>query len=187
MDFRFSPEESAFRDEVREFILAEIPPEIRWQDRTAYSDDLWPSVLEARRKVARRGWTTMHWPAEHGGQDCSPVTHMLFREEMAYQGVPEAVSYDDGPNLIGPAIIEFGSDHLKSAHLPAIAAAETFWCQGYTEPGGELTWRPSGPPPSRTATTTWSTARRTTWAEGPGRTGYTFWPAPTRRPPGTGT
>ncbi len=136
MDFRFSAEESAFRDEVREFILAEIPPEIRWQDRTAYSDDLWPTVLEARRKVAQRGWATMHWPAEHGGQDCSPVIHMLFREEMAYRGVPEAISYDDGPNLIGPAIIEYGSDHLKSAHLPAIAAAETFWCQGYTEPGG---------------------------------------------------
>ena len=42
MDFRFSAEESAFRDEVREFILAEIPAEIRWQDRTTYNDDLWP-------------------------------------------------------------------------------------------------------------------------------------------------
>ena len=136
MDFRFNAEESAFRDEVRDFILAEIPPEIRWQDRTAYTDDLWPTVLEARRKLAQRGWTTMHWPAEHGGQDCSPVLHLLFREEMAYQGVPEAVSYDDGPNLIGPAIIEYGSGRLKSDHLPSIAAAETFWCQGYTEPGG---------------------------------------------------
>ena len=93
-------------------------------------------MLEARRKVARKGWATMHWPAEHGGQDCSPVLSMLFREEMAYWGVPEAVSYDDGPNLIGPAIIEYGSDALKSAHLPSIASADTFWCQGFTEPGG---------------------------------------------------
>ena len=136
MDFRFSAEESAFRDEVREFILAEIPPEIRWQDRVVYKDDLWPAVLEARRKVAQRGWTTMHWPSEHGGQDCSPVLHMLFREEMAYWGVPEAISFDDGPNLIGPAIIEHGSEQLKSSHLPSIANADTFWCQGYTEPGG---------------------------------------------------
>ena len=136
MDFRFSAEEAAFRDEVREFILTEIPPEIRWQDSTVYNDDLWPTVLETRKKVARKGWMTMHWPSEHGGQDCSPIVHMLFREEMAYWGVPEAISFDDGPNLIGPAIIQYGSDDLKSAHLPAIASADTFWCQGYTEPGG---------------------------------------------------
>ena len=136
MDFRFNAEESAFREEARAFVLAEIPEDIRWQDRTAYTDDLWPKVLEARRKVAQKGWATMHWPAEHGGQDCSPVLSMLFREEMAYWGVPEAISYDDGPNLIGPAIIEYGSDALKSAHLPSIASADTFWCQGFTEPGG---------------------------------------------------
>ena len=136
MDFRFSAEEAAFRDEVREFILAEIPPEIRWQDRTVYNDDLWPTVLEARKKVARKGWMTMHWPSEHGGQDCSPIVQMLYREEMAYRGVPEAISFDDGPNLIGPALIQFGSESLKSAHLPSIASADTFWCQGYTEPGG---------------------------------------------------
>ena len=136
MDFRFSAEESALRDEVREFVLAEIPADIRWQDRTTYGDDLWPLSLEARRKVSQKGWTTMHWPVEHGGQGCSPVLHMLFREEMAYWGVPEAISYDDGPNLIGPAIIEYGSERLKSSHLPPIARAETFWCQGFTEPGG---------------------------------------------------
>ena len=112
MDFRFSAEEATFRDEVREFILAEIPPEIRWQDRTVYNDDLWPTVLEARKKVARKGWMTMHWPSEHGGQDCSPIVQMLFREEMAYRGVPEAISFDDGPNLIieGPRLPSSTSD-----------------------------------------------------------------------------
>ena len=136
MDFRLNAEEAAFRDEVREFILAEIPPEIRWHDTTVYNDDLWPTVLATRKKVAGKGWMTMHWPSEHGGRDCPPIVHMLFREEMAYWGVPEAISFDDGPNLIGPALIQYGSEQQQSAHLPSIASADTFWCQGYTEPGG---------------------------------------------------
>ncbi|MBF8267854.1 MAG: hypothetical protein HW388_1362 [Dehalococcoidia bacterium] len=136
MDFRFSAQEEAFRREVREFILTEIPQELRWAERDAYGDALWPTVLEARKNLARKGWATMHWPQEHGGQGASPVMQMLLREEMAYWGVPEAIAFDDGPNMIGPTIIQFGSEHLKKTHLPPIARAESYWCQGYTEPGG---------------------------------------------------
>ena len=135
-DFRLSPGEQDFRKEVRDFILAEIPQELRWSERTAFTDALWPMVLEARRGLARKGWATMHWPVEHGGLGASHVTQTLLMEEMAYLGVPQAIAFDDGPNLIGPALIRFGSDRLKSVHLPAIASAETFWCQAYTEPEG---------------------------------------------------
>ncbi|MDP6494017.1 MAG: acyl-CoA dehydrogenase family protein [Dehalococcoidia bacterium] len=135
MDFRFSTEEEAFQREVRDFVLAEVPQELRWSERVAFTDALWPSILEARKRLTLKGWTTMHWPAEYGGQGASHITHMLLVEELAYWGIPQAIAFDDGPNIIGPTIIRFGSDHLKRTLLPPIARAETFWCQGYTEPG----------------------------------------------------
>ena len=136
MDFRLSPGEQAFQREVRDFTLAEIPQELRWSERAAFTDALWPMVMEARSRLTRKGWATMHWPVEYGGLGASHVTQTLLMEEMAYLGVPQAIAFDDGPNLIGPALIRFGSDRLKSVHLPAIASAETFWCQAYTEPEG---------------------------------------------------
>ena len=134
MDFRFSAPEEAFRREIRDFIHTEIPLELRWSERVAHTDALWPSVCYALKKLAERGWLTMHWPREYGGQGVSPVVQMLFREEMVYWGLPECVANPDGPNLIGPTIIRNGSDHLKQTFLPSIARAEAFWCQGYTEP-----------------------------------------------------
>ena len=136
MDFRFSAEEETFQGEVRDFILTEIPRELRWREKDAFTDALWPTVLEVRKKLAQKGWAIMHWPGHYGGQDASALKQMILREEMAYCGIPQAIPFDDGPNLIGPAIIQFGSNHLKNTHLPSIARADTFWCQGYTEPGG---------------------------------------------------
>ena len=136
MDYGFTTKDQDFRKEVRDFILTEIPKELMWRERYLFTDDIWPSVLKMRKTLARKGWTTMHWPKEYGGQDASHITHMLFREEMAYSGIGSAIAFDDGPNLIGPALIQFGTQNLKSTHLPSIANAETFWCQGYTEPGG---------------------------------------------------
>ena len=136
MDFRFSEKEEAFRGDVREFILSQIPQELRWGERYAFTDELWPKVLDVRKALAQKGWNVMHWPREFGGQSSSPVLQTVLREELAYWGVPEAVAFDDGPNLTGPSIIQFGSEHLKNTHLPPIVRGETFWCQGYTEPGG---------------------------------------------------
>ncbi|MQF49005.1 hypothetical protein FIM08_03810 [SAR202 cluster bacterium AC-647-N09_OGT_505m] len=136
LDFGFSAEDEDFQKEVRNFILTEIPKELLWMERDLFTDFIWPTVQKMRNALAQKGWTIMHWPKEYGGQDVSPIRHMLFREEMAYWGVAGAIAFDDGPNLIGPALIQFGPQHLKSTHLAPIAKAETFWCQGYTEPGG---------------------------------------------------
>ena len=136
MDFRFSAQEETFRREVREFILAEIPQELHWAERVAYYDALWPTVLETRRKLAQRGWATMHWPKEYGGQGASPILQVILREEMARWGIPEAIAFDDGPVLIGPTIVQYGTEQQKEAHLPPITRGDIYWCQGYTEPGG---------------------------------------------------
>ena len=112
-----------------------MPDELRWCERDAFTDSLWPAVTEARRELARLGLTTMHWPVDHGGRGASRVTHTLIVEEMSYRGVPQVVAFDDGPNVIGPMLMRFGSDQQKRVHLPAIARADVFWCQAYTEPG----------------------------------------------------
>ena len=135
MDFRFSPEQLALRQEVERFIRDHMPEELRWCEREAFTNALWPLVTEARRELARLGWTTIHWPAEFGGRGASRVTHTLVVEAMSYLGLPQVIAFDDGPNIIGPMIMRFGSEQQKRIHLTAIASADAFWCQAYTEPG----------------------------------------------------
>ena len=135
MEFGFSPEQQTLREEVERFIHHRLPQELLWCERYAFTDALWPLVAEARREFARLGWTTIHWPAEHGGREASHVTHTLLVEAMAYCGLPQVIAFDDGPNVIGPLLMRFGSEQLRRRHLPAIARAEVFWCQAYTEPG----------------------------------------------------
>lgn len=134
MDFRFTTEQLALRQEVECFIRDRLPEELRWCERDAFTDALWPLVKEARRELARRRWTTIHWPVEHGGSGASRVTHTLVVEAMAYCGLPQVIAFDDGPNIIGPMLMRFGSEQQKRIHLPAIATADAFWCQAYTEP-----------------------------------------------------
>ena len=135
MEFGFSPEQQTLRQEVERFIHHRLPEELRWCERDAFTDALWPLVTEARQEFARLGWTTIHWPAEHGGREASHVTHTLLVETMTRCGLPQVIAFDDGPNVIGPLLMRFGSERLRRRHLPAIARAEEFWCQAYTEPG----------------------------------------------------
>jgi alkylation response protein AidB-like acyl-CoA dehydrogenase len=136
VDFQFSQEEIEFRDSVRNFIDINVPKDLLWAEHDAFSDVHWPKVNEVRKKLGNSGLSTVHWPTEYGGQGASQIAQLMLREEMAYNGVPDAIAFDDGSNLIGPSIIKHGSEYLKSTHLPNIASGESFWCQGYTEPGG---------------------------------------------------
>ena len=136
MDFKVSAQEESLRAEAQAFVAGNVSSQLLWNGKNAYSDTMWPYMVQARESFAKLGWAISHWPSEFGGQGSDAITQMVIREEMARLGVPEAIYYDDGPNLIGPAIISFGSDQLKQEHLPLIASGQTFWCQGYTEPGG---------------------------------------------------
>ena len=100
---------------------------------------------------------------------------------MSYRGVPQVIAFDDGPNVIGPMLMRFGSEQQKRRHLPAIARADVFWCQAYTEPGPAPTWPPCPQPPRLTATTTCSAAARSSWAAQLAPTGRTCWRAQARR------
>jgi pimeloyl-CoA dehydrogenase large subunit len=132
MDLRFTPEEIAFRDEVRAFMKEKLPPSIRTkmvEGRRLEKDDLvtWQRVLNAK------GWAVPHWPREWGGTDWGPVKTYLFRDELQQAPAPEPLPF--GPNMVGPVIIAFGNQAQKKKYLPRIANIDDWWCQGFSEPG----------------------------------------------------
>ena len=128
MDFRFTEEEEAFRREVREFLKKE------WTLGSVSIED--PEVFaEARRfekRMADRGWRTMHWPKEYGGQGASHMAQIILREEMSYVGA--RILDGQGVHMIGPCVMVHGTEEQKKRFLPPIAKCEVIWAQGFSEP-----------------------------------------------------
>jgi pimeloyl-CoA dehydrogenase large subunit len=132
MDLRFTPEENAFRDEVRGFMKEKLPPAIRTkliEGSRLGKDDMvtWQRILNAR------GWAVPHWPQEWGGTGWSTVQMYLFRDEMQQAPAPEPLPF--GTNMLGPVLIAFGNEAQKKRFLPRIANLDDWWCQGFSEPG----------------------------------------------------
>ncbi|GAG30361.1 unnamed protein product, partial [marine sediment metagenome] len=84
------------------------------------------------KKLAERRWLTLGWPEEHGGLAASHMMQVIYKEEMSYFRAPTQLGV--GPDRLGPTIILYGTDEQKRRHLPGIAAGETVWCQGFSEP-----------------------------------------------------
>ena len=132
MDLRFTPEETAFRDDVRAFMKEKLPAAIRGklvEGRRLDKDDLidWQRILNAK------GWAVPQWPKEWGGTGWGPVEIYLFRDEMQQAPAPDPLPF--GVNMLGPVLIAFGSDAQKKRFLPRIANLDDWWCQGFSEPG----------------------------------------------------
>jgi len=132
MDLRFTPEETAFRDEVRAFMKEKLPASIRNKlidgDRLDRDDIVnWQRVLNAR------GWAVPNWSKEWGGTGWSAVEIYLFRDEMQQAPAPEPLPF--GVNMLGPVLIAFGNEAQKKRFLPRIANLDDWWCQGFSEPG----------------------------------------------------
>jgi alkylation response protein AidB-like acyl-CoA dehydrogenase len=86
------------------------------------------------RKLAARGWLTMAWPREHGGQEAGPWKQAILREEMWAHDEPRGPQYMN-LNYIGPCLMRFGTDAQKARFLPPMAAGDVIWTQGFSEPG----------------------------------------------------
>jgi alkylation response protein AidB-like acyl-CoA dehydrogenase len=131
LEFQFSPEDQAFRQELLEFLRQEYSPV--WNEADHGSNDAsWELTKEMRRKLANRGWLTMHWPEEYGGQAASPVRSAIFNEEMSYHRAPGRDNF--GVRMMGATLMIHGSNGQKRVHLPSVARGEVQWCQGYSEP-----------------------------------------------------
>ena len=132
MDLRFTPEEIAFRDEVRTFFKTSVPETIRQKmidgRHLAKAD-----FVDWQRILNKRGWAVPNWSAEWGGTGWTPVQQYLFLDEMQQAPAPPPLAF--GVNMLGPVLIAFGSEAQKRRFLPRIANIDDWWCQGFSEPG----------------------------------------------------
>ncbi len=132
MDLNFSPEENAFRAEVRGFVEQKLPPGIRHKVMNGVHLNRNEHVLW-QRTLHERGWGGVGWPREFGGPGWTPTEQYIFEEECARGGAPRLISF--GLKMIAPVLMAFGSPAQQQRFLPKIMAAEEWWCQGYSEPG----------------------------------------------------
>lgn len=126
------PAIAAFREEVRAFMRTELPEDIRRKvlsGQEPAKDDYvrWQKILHAK------GWIVGHWPRRFGGLAWSPVQRYLFEDESTRAGAPWLTPF--GVNYVGPVIYTYGSAEQQARYLPAIRSTDTWWCQGYSEPG----------------------------------------------------
>ena len=132
MDLRFTPDEIAFRDEVRGFFRTALPARIRDKmidGRHLAKDD----IVAWQRILNKKGWAVPHWTKEWGGTGWSPVKQYIFLDEMQQAPAPAPLQF--GVQMVGPVIIAFGKEAQKKKFLPRIANIDDWWCQGFSEPG----------------------------------------------------
>ena len=133
MDFKFSPEDEAFRQEVRQFLAQELPAD--WNQRHAGDDDDndgWEFNRSFQKRLAKRGWLVVSWPKEYGGQEWSYFRQVVLNEEIAYHQAPKPDPI--GVRNVGAVMIHHGTPEQRQKHLPSVAAAEVHWCQLFSEP-----------------------------------------------------
>ena len=131
MEFKFSAEDDAFRQDLREFVQQALPSD--WEGGGRWPEEWnWEQTRTMRRELAQKGWLTMHWPEEYGGQNASPIRSAIYNEELAYMRAPGRDIF--GVRMLGPTLMIYGSEEQKQTHLPPIARGEVQWCQGYSEP-----------------------------------------------------
>jgi len=137
MDMDFSPEDLAFREEVRAFLAESLPEHLKVGARRTPGVFVEPDIgLEWHKILYRKGWVAPHWPKADGGTGWSPTQRFIFEKECALAGAP-ALSIL-GLRLVGPVICHFGTQEQKDRFLPGILAGEVYWCQGYSEPAARL-------------------------------------------------
>lgn len=134
MDMEFSPEDIAFREEVRAFLHDNLPDRLRDGARRTPGVFVEPDIgMEWHRTLYRKGWVAPHWPKEDGGTGWTPTQKFIFEKECALAGAPALAIL--GLRLVGPVICAFGTPEQKARFLPRILSGEDYWCQGYSEPG----------------------------------------------------
>jgi len=134
MDFRFSPEEEAFRREVHDFIETECPPNLRGEGINLFQEV--GNLFAWRAKVAKKGWVAPAWPKEYGGAGMTIMEQFIYNLETARMRAPAPIFIGGlAVAVIGPTIIIYGTEEQKQEHIPRILSGEVMWCQGFSEPG----------------------------------------------------
>jgi alkylation response protein AidB-like acyl-CoA dehydrogenase len=132
MELTFTPEEEAFRQEVRDFIAANLPAETRDHIKKG-NPPTKEMTVNWQKTLYKKGWATPRWPAEWGGPGWSVTQMYIFQQENQIAGAPDPQGFNVG--MIGPVLIRFASDEMKKEFLPKIASLDYWFCQGFSEPG----------------------------------------------------
>jgi alkylation response protein AidB-like acyl-CoA dehydrogenase len=134
MDLKFSPQDEAFRDEIRSWLDANLPAEWRHRGVGGYREEEEESIQrEWQRRLYEGGWLKLDWPADHGGREASPVQVAIYQEELSKAGAPPIIGRL-GVTLLAPLLRVFGSDWQKKTYVEAILKGELVFCQGFSEP-----------------------------------------------------
>ncbi len=142
MDFAYTPEDEAFRDELTQWLAEHLPPFLeKWSaddegDGPAGATGIMRSMERRRawqRELNQGRWAAIHWPSEWGGRDATITQNVIYSEVMAAHRTP-GIYNANGLWQIGPMIIQWGTEEQKRLWIPNILNADDHWCQGFTEP-----------------------------------------------------
>lgn len=130
LEFKLTPAQEAWRDEVRAFLREEFTSELK--------QELWVNLHNVvgllkqawYKKLREKGWWALSWPKEYGGKEMSPMDQYILTEEFYFAGAPTPTS---SVNMVGPTIIRYGTEENKKMWLPMIASGEMETCLGYSE------------------------------------------------------
>ena len=130
MDLNYTPEQEVFRAEVREWLAENAPtkPLDSFDTESGFA-----AHREWERTLAAGNWGMVTWPEAFGGRGCDLIQWLIFEEEYYRAGAPGRVN-QNGIFLLGPTLMEYGSEEQKARFLPAMASGEEIWAQGWSEP-----------------------------------------------------
>src|SRR3989304_5925315 len=141
MDFDFTPEQQAFRREVRAWLQANIPADLRGRGfaSSRAGREHVDRLREWQRLLYTAGYVGIDWPAEYGGRGASIMEQVILYEEMARAQSPQPVNRG-GLSMLGPTLMKHGSPAQRARPLDKVLHAAAIWCPGFSEPeaGGDL-------------------------------------------------
>jgi len=132
MQLNFTPDQEAFRLEVRDFVKLHLPVNIRRKVELGLRLEQ-ADYVTWFRLLQERGWLTPGWPVQHGGPGWDPVQRFIFDEETLLGGAPRIIA--SGIQMLAPVLLAFGTEAQKQQYLPDILSSNTWWAQGFSEPG----------------------------------------------------
>ena len=132
MNINFSDEDIAFRDEVRDWLANDYPKHVKEKTDSGITISK-QDLVDFHKALSKKGWMGYNWPTEYGGTGWSASKLYIFNKELGLAGCPPILPF--GVGMVGPVIYTFGNDEQKETFLPDILNFNTWWCQGYSEPG----------------------------------------------------
>ncbi|MFB5281752.1 acyl-CoA dehydrogenase family protein [Peribacillus sp. Hz7] len=135
MDFSFTKKEEEFRKELRAWLEKNLPESWLAGNRNLPKDEVEYShfLRDWQRKLYEGGWAAIAWPEKYGGRDATLMEEIIYQQEMVRVKAPPLVNYV-GIHMVGPTLMQIGSEEQKSKYIQKILTGEEVWCQGYSEP-----------------------------------------------------